>query len=127
MKSSSTNRRQFLGTAAGLGAVPYFAWSKPAFANQSSNDRPQVGCIGLGGMGSGDARSHASFGDIVAVCDVDEKHMLRAKNDERIGKGKADPELAAFRVDDDEEEGYGLDEFGQGGGSWDVDGQDDDY
>ena len=41
-------------------------------------------------MGMGDARAHAQFGDILAVCDVDERHMLRAKNDEHIGQGKAD-------------------------------------
>ena len=41
-------------------------------------------------MGTGDARGHANFGDIVAVCDVDSRHADRAKNDERIGKGNAD-------------------------------------
>lgn len=41
-------------------------------------------------MGTGDAHGHAHFGDIVAVCDVDSNHLDRAKNDEHIGKGKAD-------------------------------------
>ncbi|MEZ6089002.1 MAG: Gfo/Idh/MocA family oxidoreductase [Pirellulaceae bacterium] len=41
-------------------------------------------------MGSGDARGHASYGDIVAVCDVDKNHAERAKNDPKIGNGKAD-------------------------------------
>jgi predicted dehydrogenase len=41
-------------------------------------------------MGSGDARGHSGFGDIVAVCDVDARHAERAKKDGRIGKGKAD-------------------------------------
>ena len=41
-------------------------------------------------MGTGDARGHANYGDIVAVCDVDRNHMERAKNDEKIGQGKAD-------------------------------------
>ena len=41
-------------------------------------------------MGTGDARGHANFGDIVAVCDVDSRHADRAKNDKNIGKGKAD-------------------------------------
>ncbi len=49
-----------------------------------------IGCIGVGGMGTGDARNHARFGDIVAVCDVDSNHADRAANDEKIGKGKAD-------------------------------------
>ena len=41
-------------------------------------------------MGSGDARQHANFGDIVAVCDVDSKRSDKAKDDKNIGKGKAD-------------------------------------
>ena len=91
---SNSSRRRFLKTsgaavAAGT-AVPYFAWTEKAFANQDKNDRPQIGCIGVGSMGSGDARGHASHGDIVAVCDVDSNHAERAKNDPKIGNGKAD-------------------------------------
>lgn len=89
----STTRRRFLQTSAAAmaaGSVPYFAWNQKAFANQDKNDRPQIGCIGVGSMGSGDARAHAGFGDILAVCDVDSSRAEKAKNDERIGKGKAD-------------------------------------
>lgn len=87
----SSKRRDFLkASAVAAGAIPYFSWNKPAFANQAANDRPKIGCIGVGSMGTGDARGHAGFGDIVAVCDVDSNHADRAKNDEKIGKGKAD-------------------------------------
>ena len=92
MKNQSS-RRQFLKSTAAVAAVSttaYFPWTEKAFANQDKNDRPQIGCIGLGGMGRGDAHRHSHFGDIVAVCDVDSKHADRAKNDGRIGKGKAD-------------------------------------
>ena len=41
-------------------------------------------------MGSGDARGHAGFGDILAVCDVDSRRAESAKNHGGIGKGKAD-------------------------------------
>ncbi len=41
-------------------------------------------------MGTGDAKQHANFGNIIAVCDVDSQHANRAKNDPGIGKGKAD-------------------------------------
>lgn len=90
--SYRTDRRGFVKTAAAASAAatPYFAWSPTAFANDDKNDRPQIGCIGVGSMGTGDAHGHASFGDIVAVCDVDSRHAERAKQDERIGKGKAD-------------------------------------
>ncbi|TWT35396.1 Inositol 2-dehydrogenase [Posidoniimonas corsicana] len=38
----------------------------------------------------GDAHQHSEFGDILAVCDVDDRHSERARNDERIGRGRAD-------------------------------------
>ncbi len=88
------SRRNFLRTTAAASAigatVPYFSSTPTAFANQAKNDRPLIGCIGVGSMGSGDARGHASFGDIVAVCDVDKGHLERAKNDPKIGKGTAE-------------------------------------
>ncbi len=94
MTTQNTTRRDFLKrtstAAAATGAAAYFPWTQSAFANESKNDRPMIGCIGVGSMGTGDAHGHANFGDIVAVCDVDSRHADRAKNDERIGKGKAD-------------------------------------
>ena len=90
----SPTRRDFLkkstAAAAIAGAVPYFTWNQTAFANQAKSDRPQIGCIGTGSMGTGDAHGHSNFGDIIAVCDVDSRHAERAKNDAKIGKGKAD-------------------------------------
>ncbi|MFM7042024.1 MAG: Gfo/Idh/MocA family protein [Planctomycetaceae bacterium] len=86
-------RRTFLGATAAVtaaGAVPFFPSTRRAFANEAATDRPLVGCIGVGSMGTGDAHGHAQFGDIVAVCDVDSRHAERAKHDDKIGKGKAD-------------------------------------
>lgn len=89
-----TDRRAFLGKtsamAAAAGFTPYFFWNQPVFANRMKNDRPRVGCIGLGSMGTGDARDLNNHGDIVAVCDVDANHLSRAKEDDKIGKGVAD-------------------------------------
>lgn len=94
MTKKNSTRRDFLKkstvAAVASGSVPYFSWSQKAFAADSPNDRLRIGCIGVGSMGSGDARAHGRFGDIVAVCDVDSNHAQRAKNDGRIGKGKAD-------------------------------------
>lgn len=94
MHSPRPNRRSFVKTAgtlaAAAGSTAYFPWTQKAFANQAKNDRPQVGGIGLGGMGSGDCRGHAGFGDIVAIADVDKGHAERAKYDPKIGAGKAD-------------------------------------
>jgi len=91
---TQTNRRRFLGNtvtaAASVGFIPYFCSSPKLFANRMKNDRPHIGCIGLGSMGTGDARELNRFGDIVAVCDVDQVHLARAKEDGQIGKGVAD-------------------------------------
>lgn len=95
--SQCHTRRTFLGaSAAGVAAaggpvlLPAFTWTRAAFANTAANDRPRIGCIGTGSMGTGDAQDHARFGDILAVCDVDNRHAERCRNDERAGKGKAD-------------------------------------
>ena len=89
-----SSRRDFLKksvTVTAVGAVIPHVWTGHAvLAQQSANARFRIGSIGVGGMGRGDARGHAGFGDIVAVCDVDKDHAETAKNDERIGKGKAD-------------------------------------
>lgn len=94
MLRQSSNRRDFLKSSAAVAAVgasvPYFAWTEKAFANQDKNDRPRIGCIGTGSMGTGDAKGHAKFGDVLAVCDVDKNHAERARQDKDIGKGKAD-------------------------------------
>ena len=92
MSRSSYSRRDFLAhsaVASAATAIP-FSWTSKAFANTEANDRPRIGCIGVGSMGTGDAQHHAQFGDVLAVCDVDLGHCLRAKNHDGIGKGKAD-------------------------------------
>ncbi|MEQ1828139.1 MAG: Gfo/Idh/MocA family oxidoreductase [Pirellula sp.] len=88
------NRRSFLkSTSAAATAatmIPYIQTASADVKAVSAIDKFSIGCIGLGGMGSGDATAHARFGDIVAVCDVDANHAQRARDNERIGKGKAD-------------------------------------
>ena len=87
-------RRQFLTSAASLAAtataISYFPWTNSAFANLSPNDRPRIGCIGVGGMGRGDAYEHKQFGDIVAICDVDKEHADKVNAEEGVASGKAD-------------------------------------
>lgn len=89
-----SDRRSFLKSsgsiAAAATAAGFFPWSQTGFANTLLNDRPRVGCIGLGGMGRGDAHGHRSYGDILALCDVDENQAKKANDDPNIGGGKAD-------------------------------------
>jgi predicted dehydrogenase len=91
--SQKSTRRRFLQDSsliAGASAAVYWVGESKAYANPAGNDRPHIGCIGVGSMGSGDARDHSRYGDILAVCDVDSNHADAAKQDPEIGKGKAD-------------------------------------
>ncbi len=93
MHIPSQNRREFLRvSAASPLLLPLVMPSGRTLAEETRapNERPRLGLIGAGGQGSGDARGASHFGDFLAVCDVDKSHAERAKNDQRIGKGKAD-------------------------------------
>ncbi len=89
----STTRRDFLKStslAAAAGSVmPYFAWTTAGMASDSPNERPRLGCIGMGSMGMGDAQWISYLGDIVAVCDVDSDRAEQAMIHEKVGKRKA--------------------------------------
>jgi predicted dehydrogenase len=74
---AKVTRRGFMKTAAIAAAVPMFVNSK-AFG---ANDRITMGCIGLGGRGTGDMGGFLGFKNVqvVAVCDVVDAHCQRAK------------------------------------------------
>jgi predicted dehydrogenase len=83
------SRRDFLkvSTAAAAGAVmPYwFTSASPrAFAYQSPNERPVLGCIGTGSRWGQVVNGAMDYSDCVAVCDVDAAHAGKAQ--ERIKK-----------------------------------------
>src|ERR1035437_3256269 len=82
------SRRTFLArctaTAAATGLPLWFVQTQLATAADAvtnapaqpgPNDRPGIALIGCGGMGQGDAENAARFGDILAVCDVDQRHV----------------------------------------------------
>jgi len=94
-KTHQSTRRDFLKKSAAAATVAgsatsFFTWTQRASGQEAANDRLRIGCVGVGSMGSGDARAHAGFGDVLAVCDVDSGRAEKAKMDGRIGKGKAD-------------------------------------
>ena len=41
----------------------------------SANDKPGIALVGCGGQGSGDCNWAKNYGNVVAVCDVDAKHL----------------------------------------------------
>ncbi len=80
-----SHRRHFLKTAAALVAassVPQWylkQFARAAPAPSAADDQPTVALIGCGGRGRGDAQNASRFGRIVALCDVDEKHVAEAR------------------------------------------------
>ena len=82
------NRRQFVKTAGvAVAATVGFPTLIPVnvFAQKGKNapnNKITIGCIGMGGMGTGNLRGFLGIPEarVVAVCDVDEKHRTRAQN-----------------------------------------------
>jgi len=80
-------RRQFLkstlAAASGAIAFPYIIPSSALGANGAvaPSNRTVIGCIGMGGQGTGNMKDFLGNKDvqIVAVCDVDRPHRLNAK------------------------------------------------
>ncbi len=93
---SRSTRREFLRNTAATGLIVplvHAGFGSPrtmADETKNPNDRPRVGCIGLGGMGKGDARAAKKYGDLVAFCDVDRTHAEEARDDPKIGERKGD-------------------------------------
>ncbi|MEX0642021.1 MAG: Gfo/Idh/MocA family oxidoreductase [Pirellulales bacterium] len=92
-KRDSMRRRDFLQAAGGVAAAtltPYWMSHEKAFAFEfaAKNDRPHIGQIGCGGQGNGITKSAKRFGEVVAVCDVDQQHAEQAKA--APGGGKAE-------------------------------------
>jgi predicted dehydrogenase len=74
--SGQTNRRQFLqaSAVAGIGF-----WVSGVAAEdkkeRSPLERLRFACIGVGGKGSSDTDHAGLFGDVVALCDIDDRHL----------------------------------------------------
>ncbi len=68
-------RRQFLRTSAAVGVGFWAAGGVQAAQNRPGpNDRLNIGIIGAGGQGGGNLRNVAKTENIVALCDIDERH-----------------------------------------------------
>src|SRR5215472_11824737 len=74
----------FAEDAAGAGTLP------------SANDRPGIALIGCGGQGGADAGNAGGYGDILAVCDVNQRHVDEAA--QRFSRdGKTPDKYTDFR------------------------------
>jgi predicted dehydrogenase len=85
MHRRKNNRRDFLRasavTVSAAGFAPYVFTANAADATfpKSKNDRPRFAVIGLRYQGSVLARHATAYGDLVALCDVDENILATAK------------------------------------------------
>jgi len=95
-----TSRRDFLKSAGLVTAASTLpAWfidecaaqeaAKPT-ASSAPSEQIRLGLIGCGGQGRGDARNAQRFGKVVAVCDVDARHVANAQKDFAGADGYAD-------------------------------------
>ena len=76
--STGQSRRDFLRTATATGFGVWIGTEARAQDNpKSPNDKLSFACIGVGGKGDSDSSDAARFGDIVAICDVDENTLNR--------------------------------------------------
>ncbi|MGQ9698536.1 MAG: Gfo/Idh/MocA family protein, partial [Armatimonadota bacterium] len=71
-------RREFLKETAFTGIAIWIGGRALAQGAKSPNERIRFACIGVGGKGDSDMMDASRFGDIVAICDVDENTLNRA-------------------------------------------------
>jgi len=102
-------RRSFLArctaAAAATGLPLWVVQRDAAFAQDaatnapglpSPNDRPGIALIGCGGQGTGDCTTASGYGDVLAVCDVNQEHLNAAV--QRFTKnGKTPDKYTDFR------------------------------
>jgi predicted dehydrogenase len=87
--SSSISRRNMLKSAGALAAgaaLPKWFLEEQLDADEvkpptSANEKPNIALIGCGGQGRGNIKDAARFGNVVALCDVDDRHSAGAAMD----------------------------------------------
>jgi predicted dehydrogenase len=80
MRRHST-RRDFLKQSA-LASIGFWALGgvTPG-VSRAANEKLHIAGIGVGGKGHSDIMQAGQFGDVVAICDIDENHLNRARED----------------------------------------------
>ena len=79
-----TTRREFVqrsaAVAAGVGPTWWFDTNLGVAADKETAkvERLNFACIGVGGKGSSDSADAGRNGDVVAICDIDDKNLDRA-------------------------------------------------
>lgn len=70
-----TNRRRFLQTSAAIGAGYWVAGGIAPRESRAAIEKIHFACVGVGGKGSSDSQDAGRAGDVVAICDIDDKNL----------------------------------------------------
>jgi anaerobic selenocysteine-containing dehydrogenase len=73
-----TNRRRFLKTSAAIGAGYWALGGVAPRESRAANEKIQFACVGVSGKGGSDSQDAGRAGDVVAICDIDEKSLTAA-------------------------------------------------
>src|SRR5436190_12543546 len=73
-----TNRRRFLKTSAAIGAGYWALGGIAPRESRAANEKIQFACVGVSGKGGSDSQDAGRAGDVVAICDIDEKSLTAA-------------------------------------------------
>src|SRR5437762_960498 len=73
--SLKSNRRDFLKTSTAAGLAVWVGDFSTARAVESPNEKVNFACIGVGGKGGSDSGDASRFGNIVAICDIDDNTL----------------------------------------------------
>jgi predicted dehydrogenase len=84
--SRRTNRRQFIQQAGLAGLGFWVAGGLTPTFSRSPNEKLNIAGIGIGGKGSGDIDQAGRVGNVVALCDIDDKTL--GKKAERFPNAK---------------------------------------
>ena len=72
------SRRQFLQTTAATGVGFWVAAGLHAEESKSPNEKIRFACVGIDGKGASDSEDAGKRGDVVAICDIDDRKLNAA-------------------------------------------------
>lgn len=81
MSKHRLGRRHFLQNSGLVGVGFWVSHQARPLWGQSANDQLNFACIGVGGKGRSDTNHAALFGNIIAICDIDDERMAEKAKD----------------------------------------------
>ncbi|QDT42513.1 Inositol 2-dehydrogenase [Gimesia alba] len=76
--SQRSTRREFIKQSSALGAAFWVGGQSLLAAEKSPMEKLNFASIGVGGKGSSDSASAAKHGNLIAICDIDDKRLMKA-------------------------------------------------